>query len=71
MGADALESSPRNQLARPNLLFKTNKMRKARRIARRTARAAVMAAVDADRNRLREPADTLSPFGYVKEEEDE
>jgi len=49
----------------------TNKKRKARRIARRTARAAEKAAEDADRSRLREPADTLSPFGYVKEEEDE
>ena len=49
----------------------TNKKRKARRIARRTARAAEKAAEDAERNRLREPADTLSPFGYVKEEEDE
>ena len=49
----------------------TNKTRKARRIARRTARAAEKAAEDADRSRLREPADTLSPFGYVKEEEDE
>ena len=42
-----------------------------RRRIRRTARAAEKAAEDADRSRLREPADTLSPFGYVKEEEDE
>ena len=49
----------------------TNKKRKARRIARRTARAAEKAAEEAEKKRLREPADTLSPFGYVKDEEDE
>ena len=49
----------------------TNKKRKARRIARRTARAAEKAAEEAEKRRLREPADTLSPFKYVKDEENE
>ena len=48
----------------------TNKKRKARRIARRTTRAAEKAAEEAEKERRREPADTLSPFGYVKNEED-
>ena len=48
----------------------TNKKRKARRIARRTVRAAEKAAEEAEKERQREPADTLSPFGYVKNEED-
>lgn len=48
----------------------TNKKRKARRMARRTTRAAEKAAEEAEKNRRQEPADTLSPFGYVKNEED-
>ena len=49
----------------------TNKKRKARRMARRTTRAAEKAAEEAEKNRRQEPADTLSPFGYVKGKEDE
>ena len=49
----------------------TNKKRKARRMARRTTRAAEKAAEEAEKKRRQEPADTLSPFGYVKGKEDE
>ena len=49
----------------------TNKRRKARRMARRTTRAAEKAAEEAEKNRRQEPADTLSPFGNVKHEENE
>lgn len=49
----------------------TNKRRKARRMARRTTRAAEKAAEEAENSRRQEPADTLSPFGYVKGKEDE
>ena len=49
----------------------TNKKRKAQRIARRTARAAEKAAEEVEKKRSREPVDTLSPFEYVKDEEDE
>ena len=49
----------------------TNKRRKARRMARRTTRAAEKAAEEAENSRRQEPADTLSPFGNVKHEENE
>ena len=40
-------------------------------MTRALMRGAKRAAEEAEKKRLREPADTLSPFGYVKGKEDE